>query len=202
MYDLDAIRATVDLWKLIAADVGPPESSGRFDCPFCGEGPDRPPWCGDGPSLCVRLENRRFYCRDCKARGDAFDWLSRRMNISIIEAAGMLVPDLEAYRKRDQPRSTSAGRGKSSPSKANGSRKPRKSWNPVKAWRGREFRIARCLMDAGTPEGDAWTEARGVVAGLRGSANPEAAWRAYHDANPMLSASGPGNGPASPRRAS
>lgn len=188
MYDLQAVCATVDLRKLIAADVGFADDSGLFDCPFCGEGSERPPWCGDDPALRVSPDNRRFRCRDCKASGSALDWIARRMNCGILDAARKLVPNLEAFRKPDVPRETRIGKPKAGRAKGKAGRKAKKSWNPERVWNTRTWRIAECNMNAGFARQDAWAEAIGAVAEMRASSNPEAAWHAYLDADPAVKA--------------
>jgi hypothetical protein len=204
MYDFRAIAASVDLRKLITADIGFPDPLGRWDCPFCGEGPERPPWCGDEASLCVRPDNRTFHCRDCKAWGNALDWLVRRMGIGIVEAARRVAPDLEAFRKPDTPIPASGAKTKSSrPNASKGGRKGKKSWDSGRLWGGRTFRIAELnIKHVGLPSQDAWAEARGAVAEMQGSADPEAAWRQYLDANPMLSGTADGRPASRSQRAS
>lgn len=190
MYDFDAILARVNLRKLITADIGPPDAFGRFDCPFCGDGPERPPWCGDEPSLSVRPDGRSFHCRDCKAWGNALDWLARRMNIGVLEAARKLVPNLEVFRISGAQRTRPTGQRESS--HAHSVPRTRSLDRPCDseiAWEARACRLANAnIRVSGLSTGDAWAQARGVVAELRATANPEAAWRDYLDANPLLQA--------------
>jgi len=189
LYDFKAISATVDLRQLIAADVGPPDRFGNFDCPFCGEGKDRPPWCGEEAALQVGPTNRSFFCRDCHAKGDALDWVTRRMDIGIVEAARKLVPDLERFRKPDPPRPTPPARWQphaKSKARPQG-RKFGNTWDADRAWKFRTFKLAESLIKtAGIPPKSAWAEARGTVAELRRAPRPEAAWHEYLDSNPPL----------------
>lgn len=78
--DWQAVRRLAgDLRKIVEADIGPPDRSKKWPCPFHSE---------RTPSLSVGSTN--FYCFGCQAKGDAVDWLMGRRGLSRIEAAELL----------------------------------------------------------------------------------------------------------------
>jgi hypothetical protein len=87
--DFVAVADRADLRALVVADLGPPDRSRKWCCPFHD---DR------RPSLGISPDGRRFRCWSgrCGATGTALDWLMLRDGLSVVEAARLLDPTLDA----------------------------------------------------------------------------------------------------------
>jgi DNA primase len=79
--DFETIRRTVSLRRLVEDDLGPPMKGGRWKCPLHG---------GEGPNFAVH--EGRWKCWTHCGSGDVLDYLARRENISVAEAARRLDP--------------------------------------------------------------------------------------------------------------
>lgn len=94
--DFEAIRASVRLVDIVTADLGPPGKGRRWACPLHG---------GENPNFGITPDGRHWRCWSCGATGDVFDYLSRRENITVAEAARRLDPSAgsKPYRPSARP---------------------------------------------------------------------------------------------------
>lgn len=94
--DFEAIRASVRLADLVTADIGPPDKGKRWPCPIHG---------GENPNFAITPDGRHWRCWSCGASGDVFDYLARRENITLAEAARRLDPSAgsKPYRPSARP---------------------------------------------------------------------------------------------------
>ena len=83
--DFGRVSASVDLQSLIVADLGPPDRSRKWACPFHDD---------STPSLALVADGRKWRCFGCGEHGDAVDWLGKREGLSVIEAARRLDPTI------------------------------------------------------------------------------------------------------------
>ena len=81
--DFDGIRDTVSLIKLVADDLGSPGRGNRWPCPMHG---------GEHPNFAITRDGKHWRCWSCGASGDVFDYLAKRENITLAEAARRLDP--------------------------------------------------------------------------------------------------------------
>jgi DNA primase len=81
--NFDAIRAAVNLHDLVTADLGASGRSKRWPCPFHG---------GEHDNLSLTPDGRHFKCWSCGESGDVFDYLAKRENVTVAEAARRLDP--------------------------------------------------------------------------------------------------------------
>lgn len=86
----------VDLAKLIAADIGPPDRNRKWLCPFHD---DR-----NSPNLSIDREGKRWKCWACGASGDAVEWLRRRDGLDFKAAVARLGGQVQAYSPCAKPR--------------------------------------------------------------------------------------------------
>jgi hypothetical protein len=81
--DFAAIVARAgDLRDFIENDLGPPDRNRKHCCPFHGGGDERT------PSLYVYHDH--FHCYGCGEHGNVLDWVMKRHDISVVEAARRL----------------------------------------------------------------------------------------------------------------
>ena len=92
--DFASVLDRTDLRSRISSELGQPDRSGRWRCPFHDD---------HNPSLGLIAEGRRFKCWACGAAGDALDWIVRREGISVVEAARKLDPTSPAIRQPSRP---------------------------------------------------------------------------------------------------
>lgn len=81
--DFGGIVATTDLRAMIEAELGPPDRSGKWRCPFHDD---------HSPSMGLTPDGKRFRCWSCGTSGTAVDWIMQREGISVVEAARRLDP--------------------------------------------------------------------------------------------------------------
>lgn len=97
--DFGAVADRADLASLITARLGHPATTGRdphWYCPFGNH---------TTPKLYVWNGGRRWRCWACGIEGGALDFLTRLENLTVLEAARVLDPDLDrASRRTPTPR--------------------------------------------------------------------------------------------------
>lgn len=152
--DFAAVADRADLRALVTADLGPPDRSRKWRCPFHDD---------HNPSLGISPDGRRFKCWSgrCGASGDALDWVRLREDLSVVEAARKLDPSIGAeVLRRDRP---AAGPGPTAPARPAA---------PPPAWHGAEWQaavedlIALAEQTLWSPEGRPfldWLRARGLA---------------------------------------
>lgn len=101
--DFAGVALRADLRTIVEADLGPPDKGRKWRCPFHDD---------HNPSLGITPDGHRFKCWSgrCGAGGTALDWLMRRDNLSVVEAARRLDPGIA-----EVPCSRSKGRLKAAP---------------------------------------------------------------------------------------
>jgi hypothetical protein len=150
--DFAAVAARADLRALVESDLGPPDRSRKWRCPFHDD---------HSPSLGLTPDGRRFKCWSgrCGATGTALDWLMQREGLSIVEAAKALDPSLDDGRSdRD--------RRPAKPKPAKPARVQAEA--PPPAWTSPEWQAAVDEL-VGRAEADLWSsDGREALAWLHG----------------------------------
>src|SRR4051812_2115171 len=83
--DFAEVAGRADLRRLIEADTRLVRGH-RYACPFHGD--------GHSATLTINPDGKHWTCWHCGAKGDAIDWVKRRDNLSIVDAARKLDPTL------------------------------------------------------------------------------------------------------------
>ena len=85
--DFAGVAERADLRALVVAELGPPDRSRKWRCPFHDD---------HNPSLGISPDGRRFRCWSgrCGVAGDALDWVMLRDGLDVVEAARKLDPSI------------------------------------------------------------------------------------------------------------
>lgn len=83
--DYPGIAERADLRALIVRELGEPDRSGKWRCPFHDDAT---------PSMALIANGHRFKCYACGATGDALEWIVRRSGVGVKEAARLLDPSV------------------------------------------------------------------------------------------------------------
>jgi DNA primase len=158
--DFEGIGQRVNLRTVIESELGPPNRSRRWLCPFHDD---------SNPSLGITPDGRHWRCWSCSAAGDVVDWVARREGIELAEAVRRLDPAAGDERPRKPRDNASTGparveSGERTPGKA--AERPQGFTDP--AWQAAVGRIvANAAARLWTPEGRPaleWLRSRGLAA--------------------------------------
>lgn len=161
--DFAEIAARSNLRTLIESDLGPPNRSRKWLCPFHAD---------SNPSLGLTPDGKHWKCWACNAGGDALDWIRQQEGLSVVDAAKRLDPTL------GEP----SGRPTVKPARI-APPKPSPTWQS-ESWQGAAAEIvARAeamLWSTDGWEALQWLRGRGLddatIARFRLGFNPEEGW--------------------------
>lgn len=152
--DFAAVRASVDLGRVVADYLGPPLKGGRWACPVHG-----------GAGANFEVKGDRWTCYSCGGRGDVIDLVAHLDGVTKAEAARRLDPRGLYSRTPDRVRRPAAPPLPAPPRESDPATVAVPVWKDP-AWQGAleglVSRAERCLYSPAGAPARAWLRARGL----------------------------------------